>query len=163
MIDRTARDRTAELLRHFASGLITNDEFEDALPLRSKDAAIYEIWALGAWYLYDDLKEHRLVDEYNISRDKKSIVARWILFLKTDLEYEWPIRHGLQYLFWLPVHVFTLGISWWIRRLQFRQSGDEKVWPFLKRTELDMALKKPPYMKMESEQSHSADADGPRR
>ena len=32
MVDRKARDKFAELLRHLATGQITNDEFEDRAP-----------------------------------------------------------------------------------------------------------------------------------
>ena len=39
MIDRNARNQLADLLRNLASGLITNDEFENLIP-KSKDKAI---------------------------------------------------------------------------------------------------------------------------
>ncbi|MHC4153518.1 MAG: DUF1707 domain-containing protein [Planctomycetota bacterium] len=88
MVDREARDKTAELLRHFAAGRITNDEFEDGLPSKSKDPAIGGIcWA--AWFLYDDLKEHKLIRRHAVTKDGKRHIARWVVFLKSDLEYEW--------------------------------------------------------------------------
>ncbi len=43
MVDRKARDEFAELLRHFVAGQITNDAFEDQIPLSPKDLAIDEI------------------------------------------------------------------------------------------------------------------------
>ena len=46
MIDRDARNKLAENLRSLASGLITNDEFEDSIP-QSDDKAIIEIFSNG--------------------------------------------------------------------------------------------------------------------
>ena len=60
MVDRKARDEFAELLRHFIAGRITNDEFEDQVPLSSKDLAIVEIWWRAAWQFYGDLYQHTL-------------------------------------------------------------------------------------------------------
>lgn len=43
MVDRKARDKFAELLRHFVAGQITNDVFEYQVPHSPKDLAIFEI------------------------------------------------------------------------------------------------------------------------
>ena len=61
MIDAKARKEAAEVARHFASGHITNYDFENRLP-SSKDPAI---WAVEDtfWCLYDDFKEHK-INEY---------------------------------------------------------------------------------------------------
>ncbi len=50
MIDIENRNRIAELIGSLSSGLISNDEFEGALP-ESDDSAISEIFFHGAWYL----------------------------------------------------------------------------------------------------------------
>ena len=88
MIDRASRDALAELARHFLAGRITNRELENSLP-SSRDRAIRQIWWNALWGLYDDFHEHRLVGRYYIPRDSRADLARCILFLKTDLEYEW--------------------------------------------------------------------------
>lgn len=59
MIDRSARNKLAELLRSFASGLISNYEFEDSIPI-SEDKAIYKVFFSGGWMLYCDMKEYKL-------------------------------------------------------------------------------------------------------
>jgi hypothetical protein len=87
MTDRRARDKLVELIRNLADGIITNDEFEDRLygsdlP-RRKDAAIGEIYAGGAWYMYDDLSTHKMTGKWKLPKASKEIVARWILFLKS--------------------------------------------------------------------------------
>lgn len=48
MIDRTARNKLAELLRSLAAGLITNDEFEKSIP-ESNDKAINEVFFNGGY------------------------------------------------------------------------------------------------------------------
>ena len=89
MIDRQARDLTAELIRHLVSGQITTDQFEDRLP-NSADRAIQEVYSSGPYLLYSDDDEHKLVGDDAVPREAIPDVARWILFLKSDLEYEWP-------------------------------------------------------------------------
>lgn len=91
MVDREARDKLAELLRQFASGRVTNHEFEEQwyFPTRSRDKGIAEV-EHAIWCLYDDLREHRLTDDERMTPELRRQIATWILFLKTDLEYEWP-------------------------------------------------------------------------
>src|SRR4051794_20846812 len=91
MIDRNARRELAELLMHLTSGRMTNFRFEDSLTFRSLDPAIHQICRQGAWGLYSDLKEYRLSGKYRLGSAAKHEVARRILFLQTDLDYQWPI------------------------------------------------------------------------
>ncbi len=46
MIDREARTKLAELIRHLVAGMITNDEFDDRRP-NSTELAIREVF-IGA-------------------------------------------------------------------------------------------------------------------
>ena len=91
MVDRSSRRQLAALLRQLAAGRMTNDEFERREPLESADPAIQAICSDGAWFLYDDLHEHRLIGKYRLDGRLRSDVARWVLFLETDIEYQWPI------------------------------------------------------------------------
>ncbi len=143
MIDRAARDRFAEALRHLVSGQITNDEFEDRLLLRSNDPAVKAVFWNAAWLLYDDLKEYRLVGRYRLPRETRRATARWILFLKSDLPYEWT--RGL-WLFRFPgyvVNLVTLGIAGAIAARRVKRSGDFEVWPFKRRADYEAALRLP--------------------
>src|SRR5687768_13069691 len=89
MIDRDARNKLAASLRHLVSGQITNDQFEDAAIVESDDAIIVAIqWQ--AWLLYSDLREYKLTGSDAVSKSDRRIVSRFILFLHSDLEYEWP-------------------------------------------------------------------------
>ncbi len=130
MVERDARDRLALLLRRLATGRITNDEFEDALPWGSEDAAIWAVFREGAWCLYDDLDEHRLVGKHRLSRENRREVAKWILFLKSDKEYEWPRHRAWKSLLYWPANVITLGLMARMCRRRWRTDPDRQAWPF---------------------------------
>ena len=153
MIDRKARAILAENFRHLIAGLITNDQFEDRL-VRSKDAGVNEVFYSGAWPLYDDLHEHKLTGKWAIHTDGKPIAARYILFLKTDLEYEWPRKTGIKEVPWAFLAVFTLGLSAVIRNrlIHKGEKGDKTVWPFYRESDYQIALCNQPYLKTKPNQ-----------
>jgi hypothetical protein len=66
MIDRAARDKLAERLRHLASGTMTNYSLEEA-GIRTMEAGIAEIEFRLAWPHYDDLHEHKPSGSYAIN------------------------------------------------------------------------------------------------
>jgi len=43
-----------------------------------------------AWQLYDDMFRHRADGPHALAKDDRRSVARWVLFLRTDIEYSWP-------------------------------------------------------------------------
>ncbi|HEX8912074.1 MAG TPA: hypothetical protein VF796_06915 [Humisphaera sp.] len=150
MVDRVARDKFAELLRHFAAGNLTNDEYEDAAHLILKDAdrADRSLWAIYSrvWYFYDDTRVHRLRDKHALTDEGRGAVARWVLFLHSDLEYEWPIRSFIS-LSGCLLRLCTLGLAGLIlnpineRRLQRMGSWD--LWPFLREADFRSASERP--------------------
>lgn len=83
------RRRYARLLRALATGRLTNDEYEaavdDAIDLKI-DKAITKIHHM-AWLLYNDTFEHRLRGPWALDRKTRRIVAAWLLFLYSDLEF----------------------------------------------------------------------------
>ncbi|TLY21350.1 MAG: hypothetical protein E6K64_11985 [Nitrospirae bacterium] len=129
MIDREARNKLTELLRRLVSGQITNYQFGDSFPLNTRDEAC---WAVRdqAWMLYDDLSEHRLVGRNAVSKPNKRIVARSILFLYSDLEYEWPV-HPCVGLKRLIAAIFTFGILPRHFDRKWQAAGEFHVWPFI--------------------------------
>lgn len=93
MVEEIWRKQLAEEIRHLAAGQMTNDEFEErtyGLLKKSKDPALREIWE-GAWGLYDDLHEHKLRGKYAVKKEHRHEIARWIVFLYSGFEYEWPV------------------------------------------------------------------------
>lgn len=131
MIDKSARTKLSESLRHLVSGQITNYQFDNNMSLQSKDRAIRAI-RLRAWHLYDDLRQYKLKGKYAIPPKDKSVVARWLLFLKTDLEYEWP-THPSETWWGMLLSLFSLTLipkMFWNKK--WTHSGNSKYWPFIR-------------------------------
>lgn len=70
-IDHEGRRRFAELSRHLAAGLITNDEFVDEIP-RSRERGLLDVHFYGLWPLYDDFITHRLKDEWALTPEGRA-------------------------------------------------------------------------------------------
>lgn len=139
-LDRKSRDRYAEVLRHFAAGRLTNYEYEYACEAyrASPDLALRELW-WGMWPVYSDLREYRLTGKYRLLPEGRTTVARMVMFLHTDLPYEWPVSAGLL---GCLLNVLTLGF--WGRI--YGSSGgscDRDVWPFFRAEDLARAIARP--------------------
>jgi len=137
MVDRNARDQMVLLLRRLATGRITNDEFETQRPVSSTDPAVDEIYHRGVWGFYSDLHEHRLV----LSRGERREIARFILFLKSDLDYQWPRRKLWGELLWMLAGLLTLGLAGRLYWRRLGRSGNVSVWPFLRRDDFERAVR----------------------
>ena len=146
MVDRESRTKLAELIRHLVAGRITNDEFEDSFPLRSADPAVWEVFSCGAWALYSDLWQYRLTGRYRLPKEARREVSRWILYLKTDLEYEWPRLSLIWSILFLVGNLFSVGLLGFGYRRYLRLCGDWEVWPFQRRSDYEAALEQPPYL-----------------
>jgi len=141
MVDRQARNKLAEGLRHLTSGQITNYAFEDCV-VRTKDKVVNEIEQRLVWPRYDDMHEHRLAGNFAITDGTRRDFARAILFLKTNLDYEWLHQTGLRGF-----------INSWFRLRPLRQTppiktgaGDLRYWPFFRRSDYNAARKSPAYL-----------------
>lgn len=146
MIDRVARDNLAEAIRHLASGRITNDQYEDRLPWSSIDPAVWEIHRSGAWRLYSDLSEYHLQGRHRLQRRTRREVARWILFLKSDQEYEWPRFACFETLLLTAVNLVTCGLVGLLWQKLRRPPGPTELWPFFRSLDHDAAVAHPPYL-----------------
>ena len=168
--DISARRRTAELLRQFAAGRLTNDQFEDAIP-HSRDRAVREMF-LFAWGFYDDLFEHRLRGRRRLSPEQRRVFARCCLFLHSGLPYQWPRRAKWLWCpqqrrrdprdpWWKPdetvletmpffrkrLHAMALRLeAARERRLERRVRIDDRIWPFRRMTDYKAALTRPFYL-----------------
>lgn len=98
MVDTKARIIFSRALARFAKGTITNfeyeREFESQFPADTNDLAILRIRDKIAC-LYSDLNEHKLDGDRSPVAEVRAVIDRCILFLHTDLEYEWPKRKTL--------------------------------------------------------------------
>ena len=148
MIDRAGRDRLAECIHQLAAGVLTNRQFEDKGEFESADDAIRAVFWGGPWLLYDDFRNYRLRGKYRLDPRVRKEAARWVLFLKTNLPYEWPVaRVGvLASIVWVFANLLTLGLVARRARRKFEQCGDIAVWPFLRHGDYEAALHHPPYL-----------------
>ena len=144
-IDIEARRKAAEIYRHLAAGLLTNDQMEDSLP-KSFESGLHDIFFSGIWPLYDDLHEHKLTGRYRLTPEGRDHISRIILFLHNPLPYRWPSSTGWRHLVDMLVALFTLGVYRPFRRRVRVSGGDESVWPFFTRMEYETALEYPPFL-----------------
>jgi hypothetical protein len=187
MIDRAARNKLADELRKLVDGLMTNDEFLSAYPDGCEDAAVVPVWEFGDG-LYSDGWTYRLTGRHAPSAEEREVAMCCILFLHTDLPYEWPpspkgvipfwglYTPGFYFVLSLPFSLpsllalffgeikwaFTLWIFPFIALAEvihwvvtydsrheelrtFWASGDEEVWPFLRRSDYEQARAAQPY------------------
>jgi hypothetical protein len=143
-VDRAARQKAALIMRRFLSGTITNDTFENEWPL-SQDRAIVAVYT-SLWCLYDDFKVHRLVGPHALHPDQQRACLRWLIFLDTDLPYEWPKA-------WAPGHNPSIRPSFFrgifnrkptmADRQAFVGNRNYAVWPFAHRRDYLRALRQP--------------------
>jgi hypothetical protein len=142
-IDVTSRRKAAEIVRHFAAGLLTNDQMDDSLLPERSNVAINDILFFGVWPLYDDRHKHKLTGRYRLAPAQRTLVARIIVFLRTDLPYRWPISSARD----LLTGLFTFGLCQPMDRKFRACGGDETVWPFFTGAEYQAALKHPPFLR----------------
>src|ERR1017187_4929436 len=141
MIDRNARNHLAERLRHLVAGIITNYQYE-RLERVSKDTVIWDLEERLAWPAYDDMHEHRLTGPNALTYGQRQDFARAILFLKTDLEYEWAHKRGVRAFI---NSTFRLRPLRQIPPIKI-QGGDIRVWPFYRKSDYTDALKTRVYL-----------------
>ena len=146
MIDREARDKLALRLRRLAAGRLYIDEFDDHYypPFPFTDRGVDAV-ARSAWGQYSDYWNHRLRGRDALSNVRLKDVARWILFLQSDYEYEWSPFPKSGALGWL-VAILTLGrldTRRWHGWPEWQALGDFDVWPFFRRSDCNQASERP--------------------
>lgn len=128
MIDREARDRYAQLLRQFAAGRLSNRVYEQKFDeiSGSFDPAIWGVYQ-EMWYSYCDFRKHKLRGRDALGRDSHRCVARMVMFLYSDREFEWR-QPGLWHVL---INLMTFGV-WKKLRPDPRPTGEAAVWPFFR-------------------------------
>lgn len=176
MIDHERRKKLAFHLRQLSVGLITNDDFEEAimddvsdgwLPdqyYRSKqsksdieDPIIRPMLEL-CWGLYDDTRQYKLRKYDQLSEETLKIIARCILFLHSDKEYEWPyfntsnplLQFSLQD---LVLSLITLGRHYRNKKKEqlisfeeWQKNGEYDLWLFFRQSDYEEMLTKQPFL-----------------
>jgi hypothetical protein len=177
MVDIERRKKLALHLRHLSVGQISNDEFEsnvmddvshDWLPeqyYRAKesknDDKIIQPMLELCWGLYDDTRNHKLKGTDKLSEESLKIIARCILFLQTDKEYEWPYFDTANPFFKFSLAeivkcILTFGKYFKDKRreqelayVEFQKLGNFDIWPFLYQKDYEEKLKNPTFLSRE--------------
>ena len=142
MIDRVSRDRLVELLQELMAGEISSGEFHKQRP-QSQDLAVREVNE-QAWLLCRDLPEPKTSGRKKLLREARGEVSRWILFLQTDAEYQWPVLPIWARVLGFIPSVISFGLFWAPYRAWFKRRGDYQSWPFLEEKELRAAQARKP-------------------
>jgi len=175
MVDNDRRKKLAMHLRQLTTGQLSNDEFEErvmkdvtygSLPeqyyltneSKTDDAVIRPILEFS-WCLYNDTYNHKLTDKHKLSDEQTKEIARFILFLHSDLEYDWTyfdltnplIRFSfkdiLKSIITFGQHYRNLNLK---REEEFellKKTGDFELWPFKTQIEYEKQLTKQPFLK----------------
>jgi hypothetical protein len=65
------------------------EQYYHSKEAKSDDPIIQPMLEL-CWGLYDDTRQHKLTKSDELPQEALKIIARCILFLHSDREYEWP-------------------------------------------------------------------------
>jgi len=123
-----------------ASGRLTNAEFDGVRLDASTDEALVAIGDAG-WSLYDDFFIYRLRGRRALTQEALEAVARCVLFLDSDLPYEWPpLKTSLKRLL---LNLITFGYYLRQDRQRWQVSGPFHVWPFFREADYQAALEVP--------------------
>ena len=176
MIDKERRKKLALHLRHLSVGLISNDDFEGAVMEDVTDGWLPEHYHCSklaksedddpiirpmlelCWGLYNDTRNYKLVKSDALKEDALKIIARCILFLHSDKEYEWLylnlnnslLQFSLKDLIFSVItpghHYRTKKEQQIISYYEWQKLGDYDVWPFLRKTDYQAQLTKQPFL-----------------
>ena len=128
MIDRHSRQIAVKALRDFVDGAISSKEYERRYPQSRDDPALREVY-IQVWFLYSDVQTHFLTGKHAPNDENRMFLERCILFLQSDLEFQWPLQKCRP---WCGLLRF-----FGLRRVAARGEdeempiGDKEVWPFL--------------------------------
>lgn len=141
MIDRTSRDRTCKILKSLALGKVTNYECENQfLDLPKDDPAVYALFRTVNEIGGD--REESLRSVFKRGSEMRKRLCRWIFFLKTDLEYQWPQEReapGIRDFYKPNWFDKTFGLPSRSADTEFCSRGDYNVWPFLREEDFKAA------------------------
>jgi hypothetical protein len=148
MINRQPRDKLSAQLKRYLCGRITNWQLDDTADDLPDDGA----FAISdvVYLTYSDLPEFKAIGDKRVDGKTRKTYERCILFLDSNLEYEWPdwVSKPIPFFVWLR-NMFTSSgrAEIKIREAEaieaWRSAGEVEVWPFIRREDYDEALKTP--------------------
>jgi len=139
MIDREARNKLAEVIRHYVSCHVNNFEFDETIDNIKSYDPIINFLRLELWFLYDDIRLHKNEGKHQIDKEDLDYLKRIILFLKSDSEYQWTEQPTTLFALFRPKkHKENID--------QWESQGDIDVFPFLKKEDYERAIANPVYL-----------------
>jgi len=147
MVEREQRRPLADLLEALVSGTMTIDEYAsrqvvipdaERPPRKERDRGLIAVCDL-AWSMCENPSDGRLVGKMASTSEGLTELRRWILFLRSDLEYEWRTDR-FSGTGGCLLNLLTLG--WWARRVgkKMTSMGGFQVWPFIRDSDYRQAL-----------------------
>ncbi len=115
-----------------------------AFDLDSRDRGVVEIRE-AIWHTYDDFQEHRLVGQRALTDDQCEVIARCIVFLKSDDEYRWPAWPFYYRVLRLVISLMSFGSLTGCFDSFYDVGGEMAVWPFYSEREYRTAKDAPVY------------------
>jgi len=138
VINSNDRVLAADLIEQLFGGQITNFEFMKRYPAPAADAAMVGIYR-GLWSCWDEKRERTLTGDHSPSTTEQILAKRCVRFLRSNLEYRWPVRINDA----SPLLVLLRALQ--LRKAaerrfqreieQARTHGDFSVWPFQNRSD----------------------------
>ncbi len=128
------RRKAAQLLLDFYKGRITNDQMDDAWPRDAEDPALSKLFWFK-WGMYSDLREEYIKTELRRNYLTAKAIHRCLVFLNSELEYEW-VGFGLSR--GLVPRILELFDK---HRREINRAGDQSVWPFYRKEDYTQARK----------------------
>lgn len=141
MVNPAKRRFASELIEKFVSAEITNDALSDDFPRDKQDPALEAIW-WELWQHYSDMYSHKAEGKHQLSLEEVELFRRSVLFLRSNLEYEWPAHKLVS---WRHFALRVMGIAKRMdKRLdeEFRSHGDYQLWPFIRREDYAECVKR---------------------
>jgi hypothetical protein len=140
MVDRIARDKTVQLLKALLADGITNYRLEDEWPDQSSDFAVMAVGE-QLWFYYDDFPE-KILTRASLGGDAIKMIERSLVFLMSNLDYQWPAYSFATENRSLIERLLELGndrsTQQWER---FKTAGEIHAWPFLRLVDYQNATK----------------------
>jgi len=118
----------------FSQGSISNRDYERRFPKSKNDPALLAIYS-NTWFSYSDTSEHTLSGKHALKEEQRATVERCILFLRSNLEFQWPVpKFRLRYAL---LRLLGFGRALEGQEKQEMSIGDVDVWPFFRRAEYE--------------------------
>ncbi len=173
MVDNNRRKKLALHLRNLSTGQISAVEFEKRISQditygylpeqyyrakenKTDDPVIRPILEY-AWCLYNDAYNHKLTGQHQLSDAQIKEIARIILFLHSDLEYDWTyidltnpvIRFSftdiLKSIITFGQHYRDLNLKREEEFERLKKTGDFELWPFKTKSDYEEQLHRQPF------------------